>query len=297
MSKKYIILFLSLVTAFGCSSDDTTTIEQGQEQEEEQEQDDDEVVLRISKLTEIHRENTFIRYYNEDGTVLKELRIFDGGDEDDKPYSLYTYNNQQNLESIKFYSENDEFVRNHRIYEYNSNNQLTKLTDYGDGTHEPYHTNFTYSANRVNFEEAETERSAYIKFDDQGKIVETYHQSGSNFYITNFIKYEGNQVSEISQFNGKKYVFETVDSPNPLFQFFIKKPMQYILTEHYTYDLDFTFDTSYSIHNVVKISESFDNTALGTEETTFQYNENNYPVSSTTMRKDGSMIERTFEYH
>ncbi len=283
--KKFIVLLLT-ISFISCSSDDSN----------KDEQIEGAVDLKISKLTETHNENTYIRYYNENGTLSKEVFLNVGDNENNRPYALYTYDDQQNLKSIKFYSENDEFVRDYRTYEY-SNNQLVKLIDYGDATHEPYHTTFTYSTNRVDFEEVETERTGYIKFDNEGKIIETYHQSGPSFWITNFVKYKDNQVSEISQLNGRKYIFETVDTPNPLFQFFIKKPMQYILTEHYLYDIDFTFDTSYSINNVTKISESFENTVLGTEETTFQFNNKDYPVSSTTVRKDGSVIERTFEYY
>ncbi|PVW17199.1 hypothetical protein [Marixanthomonas spongiae] len=280
---KNVLLLLIPILFLSCSSDDSNKAEETEET----------VDLKISKLTEAHNNDTFIRYYNEDGTVSKEIWIFDGSSENERPYSLFIYNDQQNLESIKLYSENDEFARNHRTYEYNSNNQLVKLTDYGDGTHEPYHTTFTYSTNRVDFEELETERSGYIKFDNKGKIIETYHQSGPSFWITNFIKYKDNQVSEISQLNGRKYIFETVDTPNPLFQFFIKKPMQYILTEHYLYDIDFTFDTSYSINNVTTIH----NIPGGKEETVFQYKKDDYPISSTTIREDGSVIERSFEYY
>ncbi|MAZ72311.1 MAG: hypothetical protein CMC70_04105 [Flavobacteriaceae bacterium] len=283
---KKIFLFVLTLTLMNCSEDDSNVNEDPEQ----------EVSLNISKLTQTNNGGTFIRYYNEDGTVIRDLRMNEGENENEKPYSVYTYDTQQNLQSIKFFSANDEFIRDHRVYEY-SNNQLTKIIDYGDGTHDPYHTNFSYGDNRVDFEEIETGKSGYLKFNNQGKIIETNHQSGPDFFTKNFIEYDNDQVVEISKSDGTLYSFQTDNTQNPLFQFFIDKPIQYMLTEHYTYDLDFTFGTSYSVNNVLEISESVNNTHLGTETTIFEYNNQNLPVNSVTTRVNGSIIERTFEYH
>lgn len=284
---KKIIFFVLTITLVSCSNDDSTVDQEQEEQEE--------VSSNISKLTVTHNGSTFIRYYSEDGTITRELRMSEGENENEKPYSVFNYDTQQNLQSIKLFSANDEFIRNFRVYEY-SNNQLTKITDYGDGSHEPYHTNFSYSSNRVDFEEVETERTGYIVFDNKDRIVETNHQSGPTFFITNFVEYENDQVVTIQLEDGTTYTYETDDNLNPLFQFFLSKPIQYMLTEHYIFDIDFTFDTPYSLNNVLKIHKSIKNIAIGSETTVFEYNEQNLPINSTTTRIDGTTIERTFEY-
>ncbi|WP_026451381.1 hypothetical protein [Aequorivita capsosiphonis] len=284
---KKIFLFLFTLVLISCSSDDSPS--------EEQSGDED---LHISKLTEISNDRVSIRYYNEDGTIIKELGMNVGDNEDDRFYTRYEYDNQQNLKSLKFYSANDEFIRDYRTYEYDSSNRLIKLIDFGDGAHDPYITSFVYSNNRVDFEETITEKVGSILFDINGRITETRHQSSPSGLTIHFISYNSdNQVTEISQPSGTSYTFETNTTTNPLFQFFISKPMQYMLTEHYLYDIDFTFDTSYSVNNVTKFIESQNNFPVGTEETTFQFNNNNYPISSTTIRVNGSIIERTFEYY
>lgn len=284
---KKIFLLLFTVTFLSCSSDDSSNDEQSGND-----------ILSISKLIETSNGRTFIRYYKEDGTIIKELGMNVGENENDRPYTLYEYDNQQKLKNLKFYSANNEFIRDYRIYEYDNNNKLILLTDYGDGSHDPYITSFSYSANRIDFEESITEKIGSILFDANGRIIETNHQSSPSGLTTHFIEYNsGNQVSKISDAGGTAYTYETSDTANPLFQFFISKPMQYMLTEHYLYDIDFTFDTSYSINNVTKISESQNNFPVGTEETIFQYNNSGYPISSTTIRVNGSIIERTFEYY
>ena len=284
---KKIFLLLFTVIFLSCSSDDSNNEEQS-----------GNVDLHISKLTETNNGYTFIRYYNEDGTIIKELGMNVGDNEDDRPYTLYAYDNQQNLKSLKFYSANDEFIRDYRIYEYDNNNKLIKLTDYGDGSHDPYVTTFTYSTNRVDFEESITEKIGSIIFDSKGRIIETNHQSSPSGLTTHFIEYnEDNQVLKITKPEGDAYTYEISDTENPMFQYFISKPMQYMLAEHDLYDIDFTFDTSYSKNNVTKFIVSYNNYPVGIEETTFQYNNNNYPISSTTNRINGSIIERTFEYY
>jgi hypothetical protein len=274
-----------------CSSDDTSSDTSNDDQT-------DNEILKIFRLTETSHDYTFIRYYNENGTIIRELGMNVGDNENDRPYTLYEYDNLQNLKSLKFYSENDEFVRDYRTYEYDGSNRLTMLTDYGDGSNSPYHTIFTYGPNRIDFEEPETERFGSIVFDDHGRIIETNHKNSPSSFLTHFISYNTNgQVLEIRQGEDITFTYETDNSANPMFQFFISKPVQYMLSEHYLYDIDFTFDTSYSIHNVTKISKHFNTSLLGTEEMTFQYNTNGYPISSTTVRQDGSLIERTFEYY
>lgn len=285
MKKLFLLLFA--VTFLSCSSDDTNNDEQSGDE-----------VLHISKLTQTNNGRIFIRYYNEDGTIIKELGMNVGDNEANRPYTLYEYDDQKNLKNLKFYSENGDFIRDYRTYEYDSNNRLIKLTDSGDGAPDPYITTFTYSNNRVDFEETISEKVGSILFDAKGRIIETNHQSSPSGLTTHFIKYNtDNQVTEISDASGTTYNFETNDTANPLFQFFISKPMQYMLSEHHLYDIDFTFDTSYSVNNVTKFIVSQNNLPVGTEETTFQSNSNNYPISSTTIRINGSTIERTFEYY
>ncbi len=293
MKKLFGFLFTALLL-LGCSSDDSSN------NNNEDNGGDQNTVLNIKKLTTVNSltDYTSVTYFNENGTVQRRLGFNTGQNESTSSYELYEYNSGQNLISIKLYDANGQFIRDWRLYTYDSQERLSAITDYGDGSHLPYHTSFMYETNRVDFLENETNKSGYVVFDSQQRIIETAHDdTGLGTFQQHSFIYENGKVIEISKGDGTIYN-NTIDAnTNPLFRDFIANPMQYMLIDQYLYDIDFTFHYSYLQNNTERVTSTTNSVVFELEETTYVYNSDNYPLSSSTTRHDGAVITRAFEYH
>ena len=287
MIKKIIflsLLFIALLGACSKKSDDSPVAQQS-----------NYIIKKVIESNEFSN-NNYIQYFNDNGTLQKDLSFLFNQTEEGRGYRLYEYDTEQRLTAIKLYSGSDEFIRTEQSYSYNAQGQLVSRVDYGDATHPPYNTTFTYMDNRIDFIETETNRSGYFVFDINGRIMETSHDSGGGIFRYYFLSYENGQLMEI-RIGNQIYTYSIDENPNPLFRNFISNPIQYLLERHFLYDIDFTSESYLFPNNVTNVTRNSGVGSTNYRTTTFQFNNSNFAISSSTLRSDGAIIDRTYEYY
>lgn len=290
MIKNILFIPLILILIFGCSSDDSTIVEN-----EEQ-----NTTLKIRKF--IQRNETsnsqYITYYNEDGTILKQLYTPYDGDENLSSYNLFEYDSQNKLKSIKLYSHTDEFIENYIDFTYdNQGNIATMVRENGSGLGY-LTTTFIYEGNTLNFTEEVTNKSGNIIFDSQGRIIETQHDKyGDGNFRHHYLSYENNELKEIIDFSNYTYRYTKEQTVNPLFRNFIDNPIQYMIESQYLYDIDFTIEDQLLPFNVSNMTKTYNGSSQDSRSTTFIYNDLEMPISANTIRHGNELITKTFEYY
>jgi len=292
MIKKIILLPIFLILLTNCSSDDNSnnSIDENEEPTE----------IKIRKLFQRNEANNsqYIVYFNEDGTILKELHTTFNGDESLSSYNLYEYDSQNNLKSIKLYSHTDEFIENYIDFTYdNQGNILTMVRENGSGLGF-LTTTFIYEGNILNFTEEVTNKSGNIIFDSQGRIIETQHDKyGDGNLRHHYLSYENNELKEIIDFSNYTYRYTKEQTVNPLFRNFIDNPIQYMIESQYLYDIDFTIEDELLPFNVSNMTKTYNGSSQDSRTTTFIYNDLEMPISANTIRYGNELITKTFEYY
>ncbi|WP_068589741.1 hypothetical protein [Cochleicola gelatinilyticus] len=290
-----IFIFLTAIIVFSCSSDDDNN--------SNNQEDPQNLILKKFTYKNVDFDNSSVLYFNTNGTLEKSLSLFSNITEDNAGYNIYEYNEQGNLIAKKIFNSDNEFIRNERVYMYNSQNILTSVIDYGDGENGPYTTSFSYSNNRIDYVEVETNKTGYILLDDLGRISKTGHTAGPSGIIEQELIYENNKVSEVRipyQQGSYVFIYETDDNTNPLFDtLFFEKPLQYIILNHSLQDIDFTGIYSHLQGNITRetIHDTFYNNSYINREVSNTYNDSGYLVNATVSKFDETTEEFTFEYY
>lgn len=289
MIKNILYIPLVLILVFGCSSDDSNIIENEEPSELK--------IRKFSQRTEASN-SQYIVYYNEDGTILKQLHTAFNGDENLSSYNLYEYDSQKKLKSIKLYSHTDEFIENYIDFTYdNQGNIVTMVRENGSGLGY-LTTTFIYEGNKLSFTEETTNKSGYIIFDSQGRILETQHDKyGDNSFRYHYFSYENNELKQIIDISNYTYSYTKEQTVNPLFKNFIDNPIQYMIESQYLYDIDFTIEDELLPFNVSNMIKTYNGSSQDSRSTTFIYNDLEMPINANTIRYGNELITKTFEYY
>ncbi|MFC7356668.1 hypothetical protein ACFQO1_03135 [Jejudonia soesokkakensis] len=283
--KKTLLFLFAICFVLGCSSDGDDT-SQGES-------------LNIKKFTTTYLIDNNGANYDAETTYLfdtfgkitsiKKIEF----DRDYEELLAYTYNNSGKLLTIERNSNDNFFYE--MVYEYSDDNTIETINYINNDGEMLHFLNFEYQNSEVVINEPLI--NTVLKYNQQNKLIEKESIAEGHTSII-FFSNINNNITNINFSNDQNSYFEDVFTYNEEIN-----PLYPIYKEHFfslprSHNNLLVFKDFFSQKNYVSYSRISDSGEVIFSETrTFEYNENNLPVSGE-VRVDGVLYrELTYEYY